>query len=158
MSPQPTPDPSSQDITPARQRFLDHLAALSINPAARDYYVRWAEAWTKALGPRSAERTHAFFDALGRSAHLFDYLDYLALERQVSASTQKQALNAMVFLTKKVFGVEEFTIDKPAHGHAYRPRPPRTRRRLHHHDLPPRHQTPGRRWAEPARPPVNLGN
>ena len=29
----------------------------------------------------------------------------------------------MVFLTKKVFGVEEFTIDKPTHGHTYR-RPP----------------------------------
>jgi integron integrase len=51
------------------------------------------------------------------------YLNYLALERQVSASTQKQALNAMVFLTKKVFGVEEFTIDKPTCGHTYR-RPP----------------------------------
>ena len=45
------------------------------------------------------------------------YLNYLALERNVSDSTQNQALNAMVFLTKKVFGVEEFTIDKPAHGH-----------------------------------------
>jgi integron integrase len=42
------------------------------------------------------------------------------LERNVSDSTQNQALNAMVFLTKKVFGVEEFTIDKPAHGHTYR--------------------------------------
>jgi hypothetical protein len=27
------------------------------------------------------------------------YLDYLALERNVSAATRKQALNAMVFLT-----------------------------------------------------------
>jgi integron integrase len=52
-----------------------------------------------------------------------DYLNYLALERQVSASTQKQALNAMVFLTRKVFGVADFTIEKPAHGHTYR-RPP----------------------------------
>jgi len=51
------------------------------------------------------------------------YLDYLALERHVSDSTQNQALNAMAFLTKNVFGVEEFTIDKPAHGHTYR-RPP----------------------------------
>jgi integron integrase len=51
------------------------------------------------------------------------YLNYLSLERNVSAATQKQALNAMVFLTKNVFGLTDFTIDKPAHGHAYR-RPP----------------------------------
>jgi hypothetical protein len=255
---------SNPQPSPARQRFLQRLAARSIKPAARDYYVRWAEAWTKALGHRSAERTQAFFDALGRTAHLADwqfrqavdaiyilaheiltlpwaaaydwqgladqawalepdhrtlgrenipvravlpqsgsgilpqsvsgasrsastsislpdtdaeidrivtalrrsirlaglayateqtyihwnirftrfcleclkqppqdagtpaltaYLSYLALERNVSDSTQNQALNAMVFLTRKVFGVEEFTIDKPAHGHIYR-RPP----------------------------------
>jgi integron integrase len=250
MSPPPGTPSDGRPASPARQHFLQRLDALAIKPAARDYYVRWAEAWNKALGHRSAERTQAFFDALGRTAHLADwqfrqavdavyilareilalpwaaaydwqgladqarllepdhrtlgreniqvravlpappskpsgplpdtdveiarivdalrrairlgglayateetyvhwvvrftrfcleclkqtpqdagtaaltaYLDYLALERHVSASTQKQALNAMVFLTKKVFGVEEFTIDKPTHGHSYR-RPP----------------------------------
>jgi len=54
---------------------------------------------------------------------LTSYLNYLALERNVSASTQKQALNALAFLTKKVFGVEEFTIDKPINAHGNR-RPP----------------------------------
>ncbi len=46
------------------------------------------------------------------------YLDYLVLERNVAPATQKQALNAIAFLTKKVFGVEEFTLDHvtPAHG------------------------------------------
>ncbi len=43
------------------------------------------------------------------------YLEYLALERQVSPSTQKQALNALVLLGKKVYGVAEFELDfKPA--------------------------------------------
>jgi len=51
------------------------------------------------------------------------YLDYLALERNISLSTRKQALNALVFLTKKVFGIEEFTIRTPTHGHVCR-RPP----------------------------------
>jgi len=250
MSPPSEPDPSGQSITPARQRFLQRLAELPIKPAAHGYYVRWAEAWTKALGHRSAEHTQAFFDALGRSAHIADwqfrqavsavrilareilaipwaatfdwqglydqarmlepdhrtlgreniqvraelpapsaglsgplpetgveidritdalrrairlaglayateqtyvhwnirftrfcleclkqtpqdavppaitaYLDYLALERNVSAATQKQALNALVFLTKKVFAIEDFTIETPTHGHACR-RPP----------------------------------
>ena len=39
------------------------------------------------------------------------YLDYLALERNVAPATQKQALNAIAFLTKKVFGIEDFTLE-----------------------------------------------
>jgi len=73
MSPPSEPDPSGQCIPPARQRFLQILAARSIKPAARDYYVRWAEDWTKAHGHRSAERTQAYFDALGRTAHLANW-------------------------------------------------------------------------------------
>jgi hypothetical protein len=49
--------------------------------------------------------------------------NYLALERNGSVPTHKQALNAMAFLTKKVFGIEDFTIDKPTNGHTCR-RPP----------------------------------
>jgi len=80
MSPPSGPDPSGQSITPARQRFLQILAARSIKPAARDYYVRWAEDWTKALGHRSAERTQAYFDALGRTAHLADWQFHQAVD------------------------------------------------------------------------------
>lgn len=239
------PLPSAPVVSPARRRFLQCLAALPVKPAARDYYVRWAEAWTKARGHQSAERTTAFFDALGRSTRLADwqfrqavdaarilacevlgipwaasfdwqglsdqarslephhrtlaretipvmaglpsaaqcpsqplpeesaelqrivdalrrairlknmamateetyvhwnsrftrfcfrklgqspqtagppaitaYLNYLALERNVSPATQKQALNAMAFLTKHIFGIEEFTLEPviPARG------------------------------------------
>jgi len=38
-------------------------------------------------------------------------------------STQKQALNAMVFLARKVFGQTDFTLEKPIPGHTQR-RPP----------------------------------
>ena len=234
-----------QPVSPVRQHFLQRLVALVIKPTAHEYYVQWAEDWTKARGNRSADATTAFFDALGRSTHLEDwqfrqavdavyilahdiltlswadaydwqgladqawslepghrtlgreairvraelpappavpsgplpetgveidrivdalrrsirlaglayateqtyvywntrftrfcleclkqtpqdagapaitaYLDYLALERNVAPATQKQALNAIAFLTKKVFGVEEFTLEHvtPAHG------------------------------------------
>ena len=242
-APQPAASP--------RQRYLRRIAALPIRPAARDYYVRWAESWTKARGNRSPDATTALFDALGRSTHMQDwqfrqavdavrilahdvlaipwassfdwqglsdqaralepdhrtlgrenivvsavlpsppagdsgvlpdmdaevarivdalrravrlaglayateqtyvhwsirfvryclmmlkqtpqdagtpaitaYLNYLALERQVSASTQKQALNAMVFLTRKVFGIEDFMIEKPASATGGHRRPP----------------------------------
>ena len=73
MDPSFPPAAAQQPVTPSRQRFLQRMAALSIHPAARDYYVRWAEAWIKAHGNRSADTTSAFFAALGRSARLADW-------------------------------------------------------------------------------------
>lgn len=239
------PDPSDPTLSPARRKFIQRIASLPIKPAARDYYVRWAESWTKAIGHQSAERTQAYFDALGRSSSIADwqfrqaadaarilacdvlaipwafsfdwqsladqahslepnhrtlaretiqvraelpilqppspeqatrdeaelaklidalrravrlkghavateetyvywnrrfirfclqklgqtpyaagpsaisaYLDFLALERNVAPATQHQALNAMVFLVKNVFGVQDLTLDHftPARG------------------------------------------
>ena len=239
------PDSSDPALSPARRKFLLRISSLPIKPAARDYYVRWAESWTKALGHQSADRTQAYFDALGRSTSIADwqfrqavdsarilacdvlalpwaasfdwqslidqarslepdhrtlaretievraerpilqpqspeqaahaeaeltklidalrravrlkgravateetyvywnrrfirfcfqklgqapyaagpsaisaYLDFLALERNVAPATQHQALNAMVFLVKNVFGIQDFTLDHftPARG------------------------------------------
>ncbi|MFN5579156.1 MAG: integron integrase, partial [Akkermansiaceae bacterium] len=51
-------------------------------------------------------------------AAITHYLDYLALERHVAPATQKQALNALAFLTKNILGHQEFTLDHitPARG------------------------------------------
>ncbi|RFC43334.1 MAG: Integrase, partial [Verrucomicrobia bacterium] len=38
------------------------------------------------------------------------YLEYLALERRVSPATQRQALNAIVYVAKAVYGVEEVNL------------------------------------------------
>lgn len=64
---------TSQNLSPSRQKFIQHIASLPIKPAARDYYERWAEDWTKARGQYSPERTQAYFDALGRSPRLADW-------------------------------------------------------------------------------------
>lgn len=69
----PTSATTQETTSPLRQHFLQRLDTKSIRPAAHDYYVRWAEAWTKARGHRTAERTQAYFDALGRSTHLQDW-------------------------------------------------------------------------------------
>ena len=243
-TPSDTPSDGQPD-SPTRLLFLQRLEALSIKPATHQYYVQWADAWTRIRGDRSADSTTAFFDALGRSTRLFDwqfrqavsavrilardilalpwaaaydwcgladqarslehdhrthgreaiqvraelpappaepsgplpetgaeiariadalrrairlaglayateqtyvhwanrftrfclemlkqtprdavpagitaYLDHLALELNVAPATQKQALNALAFLTKKVFGIEEFTLEHvtPSHG------------------------------------------
>jgi len=86
--------------------------------ATEQTYVGWNIRFTRFCLIRLKQTPQA----AGPQA-ITDYLNYLALERNVSASTQKQALNAMVFLTRKVFGNTEFTMEKPAHGHSYR-RPP----------------------------------
>ena len=71
-SPSDTPS-DGQPTSPTRLLFLQRLNALPIKPTAHEYYVQWAEAWTKVRGNRSADSTTAFFDALGRSTHLFDW-------------------------------------------------------------------------------------
>ena len=86
--------------------------------ATEQTYVHWNARFTRFCLIRLKQTPQ---DA---GAHgITDYLSYLALERNVSASTQKQALNAMVFLTRKVFGQTEFTLEKPIPGHTQR-RPP----------------------------------
>ena len=65
----PTEPPPSQ----AREKFIRHLGMHAIKPSAHAHYIRWAEAWTKARGHQSSERTQAYFDALGRSTHLADW-------------------------------------------------------------------------------------
>ena len=92
------------------------LAGLSY--ATEQTYVHWNTRFTRFCLIK-LKRTPQDAGPQG----ITDYLNYLALERNVSASTQKQALNAMVFLTRKVFGHEEFTLEKPVNGHIRR-RPP----------------------------------
>ncbi|TAE87282.1 MAG: hypothetical protein EAZ71_08795, partial [Verrucomicrobia bacterium] len=84
--------PSSTDLTRARQRFLQRLAEISVKQAARDYYVRWAESWTKARGNRSSEATRNFFDALARSTSIADW-------------HYRQAVDAVRILAVDVLGI-----------------------------------------------------
>lgn len=59
------------------------------------------------------------------------YLNYLVLERNVAASTQKQALNAMVFLVRHVFGVIEFSLEITPGRQSRRPPVVMTRKEVH---------------------------
>lgn len=61
-------------------------------------YVHWAKAFTAWSGRRHpATMGHAEVQA---------YLDHLAVEREVSPSTHKQALSALLFLYKRVLRVD----------------------------------------------------
>jgi len=81
-------------------------------------YVHWNARFTRFCHARLTQTPRQ----AGTPA-ITAYLDYLALERQVSVATQKQALNAMVFLTRHVFGVPEFQLEQGVQGRSQR-RPP----------------------------------
>jgi integron integrase len=65
--------PHEPQPSPARQKFIARLYEIPIKSAAHDYYIRWAESWTKARGHHSAQRTRDWFDALGRSSSIADW-------------------------------------------------------------------------------------
>ena len=49
------------------------------------------------------------------------FINFMAVERHVAASTQTQALNALVFLYRDVLGIEVTHIDKTYEGDAFAP-------------------------------------
>ena len=46
------------------------------------------------------------------------YLNYLAVERKVSASTQNQALSALLFLYRQVLRIDPGAVDHVPHAHS----------------------------------------
>jgi hypothetical protein len=50
-----------------------HATIAGLKPAAQPHYGRWAEAWTKARGHQSPERTREWFEALGRSTSIANW-------------------------------------------------------------------------------------
>ena len=57
-------------------------------------YINWIKRYIKFHGTRHPSELH--------ESHLQHYLEYLAVNRNVAASTQNQALNAVLFLYKHV--------------------------------------------------------
>jgi integron integrase len=71
-------------------------------------YLEWAKRYILFHGKRHP-------DEMGE-AQIVAFLNHLAVERQVAASTQNQALNALVFLYKPILGREALALEnlKPA--------------------------------------------
>ncbi|NOX98263.1 MAG: integron integrase [Verrucomicrobia bacterium] len=114
------PGPSSRDRIPApgekeaiAELYIEsqkaiRLAGLAV--ATEKTYLPWIVRFCRFRMRRLEQGIREF-----NPESLSLYLEYLALEKQVAPSTQKQALNALVLLGKKVYGVEEFELDfKPA--------------------------------------------
>jgi integron integrase len=78
------------------------LVALRYSPRTREAYVAWAR--------RLANFHRRHPRELG-AAHVREYLDFLTVERRVSAATHRQALSAIVFLYRRVLRLEAPWLD-----------------------------------------------
>lgn len=88
-------------MTTKRRKLLDELADLlrtrRYSPRTIEAYAMWTKRFVRYHGlrhPRDLDATH-----------VRAYLSHLAVERHVSASTQNQAMAALLFLYRDVIGV-----------------------------------------------------
>jgi len=93
--------------TPQPKRLLDQvhdkLRTLHYSPRTEDAYVGWIRHYIFFHGKRHPKDLGA--------GEVEAFLTYLATQRGVSASTQNQALCALLFLYKQVLGVEVGWVD-----------------------------------------------
>ena len=92
----------STPAAPPAPRLLDQVRSrirvLHYALRAEQSYVGWIKRYIKHFDKRHPRELSA--------AHVEAFLSYLAIERDVAASTQNQAKAALLFLYKEVLGVE----------------------------------------------------
>lgn len=76
----------------------DTMRALRLSPRTEDAYCHWIVDFCRWCGWKPPETF--------TSQQVTDYLSYLAVEKKVSASTQNQAFNALLFLFRRVLEKE----------------------------------------------------
>jgi integrase len=80
----------------------EHLRAKRYSLKTEKSYLRWIKAFIRYHDYQHPEKL--------KESDIDDYLSYLANTKRVSASTQNQALCALVFLYKKILGYEELLL------------------------------------------------
>ena len=85
--------------------FPSHFDGIVSAIRTNHYSIRTERAYTEWLA--RFINFHNMIDPAGlRPEHIAQYLDFLVVKRNVSSSTQSQALNALVFFYKNVLAVE----------------------------------------------------
>ncbi|GDY14816.1 integron integrase [Planctomycetota bacterium] len=85
-------------LDPALRAFAVTMRTRQLSLSTERTYLDWVERCVRFHGLPSP--------AAVEEGHIAPFLEYLAAERQVSASTQRQALNALVTFLKLTRGVE----------------------------------------------------
>lgn len=98
-------DYNLNEHAPAPAGMMDTLERIRNTIRRKRYSVRTEQAYLLWCG--KFLRFHSCGSPEGLSADSVKaYLEYLVLKRRVAASTQKQALNSVMFMFKQVFGME----------------------------------------------------
>lgn len=85
------------------QNIRDHIRARNYSKRTETAYVYWIKYYIRFNKNKHPE-------ALGDS-DIVRFLEFLAVKQNVSASTQKSALNALMYLYKRVLGRELIKVD-----------------------------------------------
>lgn len=89
--------------SPFIQSIRDHLRARNYSKRTEQTYVYWILSYIRFHNKQHPSSLS--------STHIAQFLEHLVLNRNVTPSTQKTALNAIMYLYKKFLGWEETTID-----------------------------------------------
>ncbi|HEV2209839.1 MAG TPA: integron integrase [Verrucomicrobiae bacterium] len=92
----PSPGAADTGVTPWERRLIERLRLNHYSWRTEQTYREWAWRLDRFIGRKGAEA------ATGED--LKEFLTQLAVKGRVSASTQKQALNALVFLFREALG------------------------------------------------------
>ena len=85
------------------------LRTLHYSAKTEEAYIKWIKEFIVYSNKQHPEKLN--------STHVSKFLSYLAVDRRVSASTQNQALCAIVFLYKKVLGKDFGWLDDAVRAH-----------------------------------------
>ena len=88
---------------PLLTRFIDALRSRHYSRRTEQSYCHWVRRFVSFHHPRQPDELAA--------AEINDFLNHLALKQRVSASTQTQALSAILFLYRYLFHRESGTLD-----------------------------------------------
>jgi integron integrase len=88
------------------EKFRAKIRQLHYSSRTEEAYAGWILRYLKFFGMQHPFRLD--------HRHVSEYLDHLASEAHLSASSQNQALNAIVFLYRRVLGIEleDFTFER----------------------------------------------
>ena len=88
--------------SPFIQSVREHIRARNYSKRTEKTYVYWIVSFIRF---HNMQHPNSLSEL-----HIVQYLEYLAIKRQVTPSTQKTALNALIYLYKQVLGREHLTL------------------------------------------------
>ncbi len=95
--------PTKRSQSPLLQEVRNHIRRLHMSIRTEEAYLKWLEEYLRFHRQKAGDWKHP--TELGNEA-INDFLTHLAVDRNVSASTQNQAFSAILFLYRKVLKVE----------------------------------------------------